>query len=120
MAECWTQSWRLELFHKSLSELRTKTIPFLADSQCLRVNLTNKKVAMVTAGADAVSLGSSHGSVQKEDPLLETVQALRSKLPTADVCVHYSLKQQVRGCLLAPPSKLLQAHTSLHAVCRGR
>ena len=38
----WAKSWRLELFHKSLSELSEKSVPLLLDNSCSRINITNK------------------------------------------------------------------------------
>ena len=42
MAETVSRFWRLELFFKSVEELKTKTIPFLKEQQFHRLNLTNK------------------------------------------------------------------------------
>ena len=38
----WATAWRLELFHKSLTELRDKAVPLLLDNGCSRINITNK------------------------------------------------------------------------------
>ena len=63
--------WRLELFFKSTAELQSKVIPFIRDHGIRRVNITNK-------GTD--------------DPLMEWCQTILLAVPTADVCVHHSLK----------------------------
>lgn len=46
------KNWRLELFYKTTSELREKTLPFLKEHDIHRINLTNK----VLAAANSVLL----------------------------------------------------------------
>ena len=38
----WQEAWRLELFYKSLEDLKGKVVPFLKEHHIRRVNLTNK------------------------------------------------------------------------------
>ncbi|BDA42017.1 hypothetical protein COCOBI_02-8180 [Coccomyxa sp. Obi] len=64
-------SWRLELFFKSKKELQERIVPFLKENSIKRVNLTNKT---------------------KEDQLLECCRIISSAVPSAEICVHYSLK----------------------------
>ena len=43
----WASMWRLELFNKGLAELRERTVPFLSETQCLRVNMCAAPLAVV-------------------------------------------------------------------------
>ena len=49
----WAKAWRLELFHKSQSELKEKTVPLLLDNGCCRINITNKVKPAAAVGSPA-------------------------------------------------------------------
>lgn len=87
-------TWRLELFFKSSTDLRLKTLPFLRAHQHMfrGVNLTNKS---------------------KDDNLLEYVSILRQELPNLDICVHYSIKFNYQR---SPPHSLARLTTFLETL----
>ena len=84
--------WRLELFFKSTAELQNKVIPFIREHGIRRLNITNKG---------------------KGDPLIEWCQTILQAVPTADVCIHYSLKwnyiKNIRSVLPAAQQLLLSS-----------
>ena len=73
MAE-WAKAWRLELFHKSQSELKEKTVPLLLDNSCHRLNITNKVKPAAADGSPAPTreLSSQLAAVCREKRTLCT------------------------------------------------
>eukprot|EP00466_Bigelowiella_natans_P001412 jgi/Bigna1/89451/estExt_fgenesh1_pg.C_490112 len=70
-----SESLRFELFFKTASDL-TKQASFLKRNEMQRVNLPNKG---------------------KNDPIVKWCEGLLAAYPQADICPHYSLKNQYRG-----------------------